>query len=78
MLLNVGPRHDGIIDPLQQERLGQLGGWLDLNGEAGTHRAEQAFDSSRSGLGSLGDLGAREGEEQERCGEVHGVESLIG
>ncbi|KAL4226532.1 Tissue alpha-L-fucosidase [Mactra antiquata] len=34
MLLNVGPRHDGIIDPLMQERLEQMGEWMSLNGEA--------------------------------------------
>lgn len=32
--MNVGPRHDGIIDPLMQERLQQMGQWLDVNGEA--------------------------------------------
>ncbi|XP_060576254.1 alpha-L-fucosidase-like [Ruditapes philippinarum] len=34
MLLNVGPRKDGIIDPLMQERLQQMGEWMNLNGEA--------------------------------------------
>lgn len=34
MLLNVGPRHDGIIDPLMQERLAQMGEWMSVNGEA--------------------------------------------
>ena len=34
MLLNVGPRKDGIIDPLMQERLEQMGEWMNLNGEA--------------------------------------------
>ena len=34
MLMNVGPRHDGIIDPLMQERLRQMGEWLGVNGEA--------------------------------------------
>ena len=34
MLMNVGPRHDGIIDPLMQERLQQMGQWLNVNGEA--------------------------------------------
>ena len=34
MLLNVGPRHDGVIDPLMQERLGQMGQWMAVNGEA--------------------------------------------
>ena len=34
MLLNVGPKADGQIPLLQQERLTQLGRWLDVNGEA--------------------------------------------
>ncbi|XP_053377084.1 alpha-L-fucosidase-like isoform X2 [Mercenaria mercenaria] len=34
MLLNVGPRSDGIIDPLMQERLQQMGQWMNRNGEA--------------------------------------------
>ncbi|KAH3819041.1 plasma alpha-L-fucosidase-like [Dreissena polymorpha] len=34
MLLNVGPRHDGIIDQLMQDRLAQMGDWLAVNGEA--------------------------------------------
>jgi alpha-L-fucosidase len=34
MILNVGPRADGQIPLLQQERLNQLGQWLDLNWEA--------------------------------------------
>ena len=32
--LNVGPKADGQIPPLQQERLLQLGDWLKVNGEA--------------------------------------------
>ncbi len=34
MILNVGPRADGQIPLLQQERLRQLGEWLEINGEA--------------------------------------------
>lgn len=34
MILNVGPTADGQIPLLQQERLIQLGRWLDVNGEA--------------------------------------------
>jgi len=34
MILNVGPKADGQIPLLQQERLLQLGAWLDVNGEA--------------------------------------------
>lgn len=34
LLLNVGPCADGTIAPLIQERLVQLGEWMDVNGEA--------------------------------------------
>ena len=34
MILNVGPKADGQIPLIQQERLMQLGSWLDTNGEA--------------------------------------------
>ncbi|KAK7101787.1 alpha-L-fucosidase-like [Littorina saxatilis] len=34
MLLNVGPTHEGMIDPVFEERLRQLGSWLQVNGEA--------------------------------------------
>ena len=34
LLLNVGPRADGTISPLQLERLKGLGEWLGTNGEA--------------------------------------------
>ncbi len=34
LLLNVGPCADGTIAPLIQERLIQLGQWMDVNGEA--------------------------------------------
>ncbi len=34
MILNVGPKADGQIPLLQQERLVQLGQWLEVNGEA--------------------------------------------
>ncbi|OQR68730.1 alpha-L-fucosidase-like [Tropilaelaps mercedesae] len=34
LLINVGPRADGTIDAIFQERLLQLGEWLDLNGAA--------------------------------------------
>jgi len=33
-LINVGPTADGRIEPLMEERLRQLGAWLDVNGEA--------------------------------------------
>ena len=34
VLLNDGPTHDGRIDPIQEERLRQMGDWLKVNGEA--------------------------------------------
>ncbi|MGB8259985.1 MAG: alpha-L-fucosidase [Terracidiphilus sp.] len=34
MLLNVGPRPDGQIDPAQASRLREMGDWLALNGES--------------------------------------------
>lgn len=33
ILVNVGPTHDGIIPPIMEERLRQLGEWLAINGE---------------------------------------------
>ena len=33
-LLNVGPTPDGMIAPIQEERLRQVGQWLKINGEA--------------------------------------------
>ena len=34
LLLNIGPRADGIIPVIMQERLLQIGDWLEINGEA--------------------------------------------
>ena len=34
MLLNVGPRPDGVIDPAQADRLKEIGVWLAKNGES--------------------------------------------
>ena len=34
LLLNVGPNYDGTIDVIFQERLTQMGQWLQINGEA--------------------------------------------
>jgi len=34
LLINVGPRADGMISPIFEERLTQLGQWLTVNGEA--------------------------------------------
>jgi len=33
-LVNVGPTREGMIVPIQQERLLQMGEWLGINGEA--------------------------------------------
>ncbi|MBS5480144.1 MAG: alpha-L-fucosidase, partial [Clostridiales bacterium] len=43
LCLNVGPCADGTIAPLIQERLTQLGEWMDVNGEAiyGTRAARE-------------------------------------
>jgi len=34
ILINVGPTADGMIIPVFEERLRQLGSWLQVNGEA--------------------------------------------
>ena len=34
LLVNVGPTHDGMIPAIMEERLRQMGEWLDINGEA--------------------------------------------
>lgn len=34
ILINIGPTKDGMIIPIYQERLKQLGTWLGVNGEA--------------------------------------------
>jgi alpha-L-fucosidase len=34
ILINVGPRSDGMIAPIFEERLRQMGSWLSVNGEA--------------------------------------------
>lgn len=46
MTLNVGPAADGKIPLLQQERLLDLGRWLDINGEAiyGTHPYKKNYE----------------------------------
>ncbi|OWF35293.1 alpha-L-fucosidase-like isoform X2 [Mizuhopecten yessoensis] len=33
MLMNIGPTHDGRIAPIFEERLRQMGSWLNVNGE---------------------------------------------
>lgn len=32
--MNIGPTKDGIISPIFEERLRQMGTWLKVNGEA--------------------------------------------
>nr|CAD7602235.1 unnamed protein product [Timema genevievae] len=34
LLLNVGPSKEGVITPIYEERLRQIGSWLQINGEA--------------------------------------------
>ena len=34
LLLDIGPRADGTIPPIMEERLLQIGEWLKVNGEA--------------------------------------------
>jgi alpha-L-fucosidase len=34
LLLDIGPRADGMIPPIMEERLLQIGAWLKVNGEA--------------------------------------------
>ncbi|MCD9023765.1 alpha-L-fucosidase [Cohnella silvisoli] len=47
LLLNVGPTADGLIPVIMEERLTQLGVWLEVNGEAvfGTHKWRDNQDS---------------------------------
>ncbi|CAG2100456.1 unnamed protein product [Medioppia subpectinata] len=34
LLINIGPSHDGVIKPIFEDRLRDLGHWLSINGEA--------------------------------------------
>ena len=55
VLLNVGPRPDGVIDPEQAGRLKEIGTWLEKNGESiygtrgGPWKPNKAFASTRKG-----------------------------
>lgn len=52
LLLNVGPRADGSIPEIQEQRLRALGAWLDTNGEAifGTRPWERAAGKTADGV----------------------------
>ena len=49
LLLGIGPNANGKIPPIMQERLLQLGHWLEINGEAiyGSHPWKQNFQWSK-------------------------------
>ena len=34
ILINIGPSSEGTINPIFEERLRQLGSWLDINGNS--------------------------------------------
>lgn len=44
-LLNIGPRHDGTIPPIFEERLRNIGKWLKTNGEAIYYSSPWSFQS---------------------------------
>ena len=49
LLLNVGPDADGIIPPIQQDRILAMGAWLKVNGEAiyGTRKPSEFAEEDR-------------------------------
>ncbi|KAK3787880.1 hypothetical protein RRG08_022173 [Elysia crispata] len=52
ILINVGPTKDGVIAPIYEERLRQMGSWLGINGEAVYKSRPWAFqnDTVTSGI----------------------------
>ena len=52
LLLNVGPKADGSIPEIQEQRLGALGSWLNTNGEAifGTRPWDRASGKTGGGI----------------------------
>lgn len=63
-LLNIGPRADGTVIALMQQRLREVGAWLDLNGEAiygtrywDTFGEDTGVDASVPLPGTVGDSG---------------------
>jgi len=55
-LLNVGPNADGVIEPLQVQRLKEIGAWLKVNGESiyGTRGGPITFDENWGGATQKG------------------------
>ena len=50
--MNVGPTHDGRIVPIFEERLRQMGSWLDINGEAIYRSVRQRSGDGLEGAGA--------------------------
>lgn len=52
ILVNVGPTKDGVISPIFQQRLEEIGNWLAINGEAiyGTRPWNVQKDAQTSGV----------------------------